>query len=82
MMQTLLILVLILVAITAGIGVVLLRRMQPLSLDPILTAVAGLERGQERIERGVREEIARGREESTGSGETAPRRSHTTHSRA
>ena len=66
MMQTLLILVLLLVAITAGIGVVLLRRMQPLSLDPILTAVAGLERGQERIERGVREEIARGREESTG----------------
>jgi DNA recombination protein RmuC len=65
MLETLVILVVILAAVSVAISLVLLRRTQPLSIEPVLTAITGLERGLERIERGVRDEIAHGREEST-----------------
>lgn len=59
-------LVIVLVAVVAVLQILLWRRRPPaVDLGPALARLEALERGQERMERGVREEIGRNRDETT-----------------
>lgn len=56
----------VLMAVVAGMQIVLLRRRVTIDLTKIEECFAAVEKTQERLERNVREEIARNREESAG----------------
>jgi DNA recombination protein RmuC len=56
----------VLMAVVAGMQIVLLRRRVTIDLTEIEECFAAVEKTQERLERNVREEIARNREESAG----------------
>src|SRR5436189_5751725 len=66
MTEMLLIVGIVLLVAVAAMLAVLLRRSTTTDLSPVLTRLETLESFQERTERGVKEEIARNRQESAG----------------
>lgn len=65
MTETLLLVGILLLVITIVMLVALLRRSAVADLSPVLSCLEALEKFQERTDRGIKEEIARNRQEST-----------------
>jgi DNA recombination protein RmuC len=64
MIQGLIIIAILLLLAVVVIQVVVLRRVTPTDLTPVVSSLDALEKSHERTERGVKEEIARNRQES------------------